>query len=300
MNNNELFNNFTQAELPSSFKERLDQKQITEIAFSPNGSRLAAGGEDRIWVYDLENDTQIAMLAGHTDRIRALAFAQDNNTLASTSDDSTLRLWNVDTANEIVVLIGVTSNLTIALASSPDGVPLAAWNEETARMFSGLTVDPARIRALAFSSDGETLISGGTDGKIRVWEVETGRQLSAISAHDGLVLALAFSPDGKLFASSGSDATVRLWDLKSEHLLSMFTAHSDSVNALAFSMDGQILVSGGRDAVLRLWNVKAMGLMSTIAVEKGFVWELAFWESDQTNQQQLVSVSRDGTLFLRE
>ena len=140
-------------------------------------------------------------------------------------------------------------------------------------------------------------MSGSADGKIRVLELETGRQLSSFSAHDGLVLALAFSPDGELLASGGSDTTVRLWELDSKYLLSTFTAHSDSVDALAFSDNGEMLASGGRDPEIRLWNVDARGLMSTIPVQEGFVWELAFLGSDETDKQQLVSVSRGWNAF---
>ena len=80
MDNNELFSIYTQSELPLSFKERLNKKQIAEIAFSPDGSQLAAGGDKRIWIYDLASGAQTAMLAGHLDRIRALTFAPDNRT----------------------------------------------------------------------------------------------------------------------------------------------------------------------------------------------------------------------------
>ena len=175
-----------------------------------------------------------------------LHFPLTFKTLASASEDSTLRLWDTDSANEISILAGESSSLVSALASSPDGVPLTAWNEETDRLLRNSTADPGRIRSLTFSTDGKTVVSGSADGKIRVFELETGRQVSSVSAHDGLVLALAFSPDGKILASGGSDAAVRLWELESKHLLSTFTAHSDSVNSLAFSHDGEILASGGK------------------------------------------------------
>lgn len=294
-----MFNNQQQVELPHSLKEKLSQKQVTDISFSGDGCSIAACGSDRIWVYDFEKGEQSAVLSGHTDRIRSVAFAADKNTLASASDDSTLRLWDTESSNEITVLAGETFSLISALSSSPDGVPLTSWNEDAIRMLSGTAVDPSRIRSLGFSTDNKTLLSGGADGKIRIWDIESGRQLTSISAHDGLVLSVSFSPDGSLIASGGSDSTVRLWEVESEHLLATFGAHSDSVNALAFSADGSLLASGGRDPVIRFWNVGGRQLMSTTDAPDGFIWKLEFW-SESNSDEQLAILSRDGNLFVCE
>ena len=297
MNMSERFQNYSRSELPPKFKERLDRKQITEIALSPDGTKLAGSGEGRIWVYDLDSSEQVAMLAGHADRIRALAFAPDNTSIASASEDNTLRLWDTNKGNEIATVAGDTSNHATALASSPDGVPLTAWNEETVRLLSSSGTEPSRIRTLRYSDDGDTLVSGGVDGKIRVFEIETGRQNASFAAHDGLVLSLALTPDSKHLASGGSDTTVRFWDMHDYRLLATLTAHADSVYALAFSDNVEMLASGGRDPHIRLWNVQARGLMHTIPIQEGFVWKLAFLQDRDSDTEKLVCINRDGSLL---
>ena len=297
----QLFNNCTQSALPPGLDVRFNKNRVAAITFSPDGTRLAAGGEGRIWIYDVTRGVQFAMLSGHTDRVRALAFAPDNGTIVSGGEDHTLRLWDIETAQETSALAENTSNLVNALASSPDGVPLSGWHEGTERFLATLTADPGQVRALVFLPDGTRFASGGSDGKIRVWDLETGNQLFSLSAHDGLVLALAVSPDGKRLASGGSDAVVRLWELESKRLLSTLTGHRDSINALAFSIDGGILASGGRDESVRLWDAPAKDLISTLPVEAGHVWELAFWQKARDdNGQQLGIVGRRGTFFITE
>ena len=173
-----MFQNCIQSELPQGLKSRFDKKQVMAITFSPDGTRLAAGGDGRIWIYDTDSGAQFAMLSGYTEHMRALAFAPDNSLLASGSEDNTLRLWDTATAREVLTLAG-DSNLMNALASSsPDGVPLPGWDPRTERLLASSTEAPGRIRSLAFSSDGTTLASGSGDGKIRLWDVETGGLLS--------------------------------------------------------------------------------------------------------------------------
>ena len=124
MEKTELFQNCVQSELPPGLRIRFDKKQVMAITFSPDGTRLAAGGDGRIWIYDTATGAQFAMLSGYTERMRALAFAPDNSLLASGSEDNTLRLWDTATAREVLTLAG-DSHLVNALASSsPDGVPL--------------------------------------------------------------------------------------------------------------------------------------------------------------------------------
>ncbi|MDE0554481.1 MAG: WD40 repeat domain-containing protein [Candidatus Poribacteria bacterium] len=296
MERTELFQNCIQSELPPGLKSRLGKKQVTDLTFSPDGTRLAAGGDGRIWIYDVESGAQFAMLSGYTENIRALAFAPNNTLLASGSEDNTLRLWDTATAREVLTLAG-DSNLVQALAvSSPDGVPLPSWDPRTERLLATSNENPGRVRSLAFSPDGTTLASGSADGRIRLWEVETGAMLTSLSVHDGLVLALAFSPNGEVLASGGSDTLVRLWDLDSHRLLATLRAHTDSISALAFSNDGEILASGGRDRYLQLWDAHTKELLSTFPVQEGVIRELTF----SPDGGKLMCATREGFLLIRE
>ncbi len=291
-----LFGNTTPAALPPGLQTRIERKQVLAVAFSPDGTRLAAAGDGRIWVYDTASGAQFAMLSGYTEQIRAVAFAHDNSLLASGSADNTLRLWNTETAEELLTLAG-DSHLTNALAtSSPDGVPLPAWDPRTERLLAAAGEDPGRVRSLAFSGDDQTLATGSADGRVRLWEVDTGRLLSTFSAHDGLVLALTFTAGDTKLATGGTDTLVRLWNLADQHVLSIFRGHTDSVSALAFSPEGDILVSGGRDNYIQLWDATDGSPLATYPIQADAIQELFF----STDGEKLMCVTQDGTLLVRE
>lgn len=68
--------------------------------------------------------------------------------------------------------------------------------------------------ALAFSTDGKMIASGGGDNLVRLWNAETGKQLLTLKGHENDVYSVAIRPDGRQVASGSKDGTVRLWDIK--------------------------------------------------------------------------------------
>jgi WD40 repeat protein len=125
------------------------------------------------------------------------------------------------------------------------------------------------LNALAFSADGATLATGGTN-TIRLWDVKTARELHSVEAHTGEVNAVAVSPDGKLVASgSWEDYTVRVWERASGRALRVFTGHTAYVRAVAFSADGRTVVSGGGDGTVRLWDATSGQALRTLTVGGG-------------------------------
>src|SRR6266496_676101 len=94
-----------------------------------------------------------------------------------------------------------------------DGYTIKLWDVASGReraTFKGHNDD---IRALIYTPDGKTLVSGSGDGEKRLWEAATGRVRAILKGQTRGVACLAVTADGKTLASGSFDHTVKLWDL---------------------------------------------------------------------------------------
>lgn len=113
------------------------------------------------------------------------------------------------------------------------------------------------VRAFAFTSDGQTMLSGGYDGQLIWWPLTAEKPEPArkVAAHDGWIRALAVSPDGTQIASCGNDNLVKLWSLADGKLLQTLAGHERHVYNVAFHPDGKSLVSGDLMGVIKAWDL---------------------------------------------
>jgi WD40 repeat protein len=243
------------------------------------------------------------ILTGHTGAVFSVAFSPDGKTLASGTDDHTIRLWDVATGRPTGQPLTGHTGTVLSVAFSPDGRILASGSvDDTIRlwdMFTGrpigepLTGHTRSVTSVAFSPDGRILASGSHDGTIRLWDVAYGRAIGTLTGHTGYVESVAFSPDGKILASGSDDHTVRLWDVATGRPIRQpLTGQVDSV---AFSPDGKTLASGSNDATIRLWDV-ATGrpIGKPLTGHTGYVGSVAFRPDGRT----LASGGYDGTVRL--
>ncbi len=201
-------------------------------------------------------------LEGHTDLVWSVAFSPNGQTLASGSQDRTIRLWNPNNGNLKRTLTGHRDAVN-SVAFSPDGRTLASgswdgtirlWNPNNGNLKRTLSGHTDGISFIAFSPDGQTLASASGDQTIRLWNPNNGNLKRTLTGHTNMVDSVAFSPDGRTLASGSRDQTIRLWNPNNGNLKRTLTGHTGDIPRIMFSPDSRTLASGSRDDTVRLWN----------------------------------------------
>jgi WD40 repeat protein/transcriptional regulator with XRE-family HTH domain len=156
------------------------------------------------------------------------------------------------------------------------------------------------IHAIAFSSDGNLLALGDSNGEIHVYQVTDVKRRFTCKGHVSWITALAFSPDNKVFASSSTDSTIKLWDINTGQCLRTLEGHTNEVWSIAFSHDNCTLASGSHDCTIKLWNTHTGKCFKTLQEHTGWVFSVAFIPQCDINSGsvQLLSGSDDQTVKL--
>ncbi|MFO1092045.1 MAG: WD40 repeat domain-containing protein [Planctomycetaceae bacterium] len=196
------------------------------LAFSPDGTKLAAGGGEpsrsgQVQIWDVAGRSLIRELAeAHSDTVFDVEFSRDGKTLVSGAADKFVKTFDVETGKFIRGYEGHTNH----------------------------------VLGVSMKADGSAIASSGADNAVKLWNTATGEQIRTISGFNKQVTDVDYIGVQDLLVTCGGDPQTRVYNAGNGTPKRSFDGSKDFVYAAVASRDEGVVASAGEDGVIRVWN----------------------------------------------
>jgi WD40 repeat protein len=302
---------------PGFYSLRSSGHASQRVAFSPDGRQLVSTGTAGDWqtgvaftLWDPLTGQELLSLRGVASRSQ-VAFSADGRRLATPGAQGTINLWDATTGKRVrtlrskggqvlaVAFSPVGQRLASVGRGSPDHGEIKVWDaangdEVLTVRGHGKVVRPVP-GSIAFSPDGQRLVTSCQDKTVLLWDAGTGTVLHILAGHEAVVHGVAYSPNGRHVASASDDRTVKIWDTVTGKAVTL-RGHMREVAGVAYSRDGRRLASASDDRTVKIWDTATWREVLTLRSHLDRVYSVAF----SPDGQRLASAGQEGVVRLWE
>ncbi len=232
-------------------------------------------------------------LTGHKGWVNSVVVSPDGTWAVSGSDDTTIKIWNLETGQCQATLEGHTDQVN-SVAITPDGkLILSGSKDESLRVWDAIKLEyqkTLKLDGFALSvcslPDNERVLVGlsSQHNLVELWSLSRGCLVWG-KRTAGYAKCVATDSSGKLAISghSGRYGEILLWNLETGQSLATLKGHSDLVRSVQITPDGRFAVSGSSDKTVKVWDIEAGICVGTLEGHK--------------HQVHSVAISPDGALI---
>lgn len=212
------------------------QKRVMDLEAKVESLQSIKGGDGTVFREIGENSKALPKapakfsLSGHRGPITAVACHPKYTLIASSSEDSSIKIWDHESGQYEATMKGHTGVVT------------------------GLSFDP----------QGKLLASSANDMCAKLWDMSNYSCIKTLKGHDHTVSAVKFLPSGDHLFTCSRDETIKYWDVTTGYCLKTYNGHSDWVKCLSISLDGLYLASGGFDNNVIIWAIGSGQMVQTL------------------------------------
>jgi len=279
-------------------KQQSHHDSLNSLVYSPSGQHIITCADDgKVKVWDILSGFCAVTFTEHSGGVTTCEFAkQKGSVLFTASLDGSVRAWDLIRYRNFRTFtapqrtgfscLAVDPSGEVVCAGSHDSDKIYVWSVQTGQLLDQLAGHEGPISSLAFSADGNTLISGSWDNTVRIWNIFSRTQSSEPLQLQANVLAVAFRPDSKQIAVSTLDGQLAFWNVSEgiqtsgldgrrdisggrrigDRRTAANAAGTKSFSTLTYSADGTCVLASGHSKYICLYEVQSGMLLKKFTV----------------------------------